>query len=123
MMLKKNWLFLLAIAGSLSGCAVVFDARNLGTNVRMAQTPDQQGCPTPFQRSQKAVYLLWGLIPASRPSLEQVLASQVTGTEEITQLRIRMRSRFTDLLVTGLTGGLVVPRSVTFEGCVVPGSG
>lgn len=122
-MTLSRWSLLLASVGLLSGCAVVFDARNLGTNVRMAQTPDQQGCPTPFQRSQKAVYLLWGLIPASQPSLEQVLASQVTGSDEITQLRIRVRSRFTDLLITGLTGGLVVPRSVTFEGCVVPGSG
>lgn len=122
-MTLRCWLLLLASVGLLSGCAVVFDARTLGTNVRMAQTPDQQGCPTPFQRSQKAVYLLWGLIPASQPSLEQVLASQVTGRDEITQLRIRVRSRFTDLLITGLTGGLLVPRSVTFEGCVVPGSG
>lgn len=122
-MTLSRWSLLLASLGLLSGCAVVFDARNLGTNVRVAQAPDQQGCPTPFQRSQKAVYLLWGLIPASQPSLEQVLASQVTGSDEITQLRIRVRSRFTDLLITGLTGGLVVPRSVTFEGCVVPGSG
>jgi hypothetical protein len=27
-------------------------------------------------------------------------------------------SRFTDLLITGLTLGLIVPRSVTFEGVV-----
>ncbi len=121
-MMLKRWSLWLACVGLLSGCALVFDARNLGTNVRMAQAPDQQSCPNPFQRSQKAVYLLWGLIPASKPSLEQVLASQVTGTDEITHLRIRVRSRFTDLLITGFTGGLVVPRSVTFEGCIVPGS-
>ena len=117
----RYWLLISLAVVWLSGCAIVFDARTLGTNVRVAQAPDQQGCPTSFRRSQKAVYVLWGLIPASQPSLEQVLASQVTGSQEITQLRIRVNSGFTDLLITGLTAGLVVPRSVTFEGCVVPG--
>lgn len=119
----RHWILVAIALGSLPGCALVFDARTLGTNVRLAQTPDQQTCPTPFRRSQKAVYLLWGLVSASQPSLEQALASQVTGTQEVTQLRISVGSRFTDLLITGLTAGLVIPRSVTFEGCVVPGGG
>jgi hypothetical protein len=36
----------------------------------------------------------------------------------VADLRIRVRSRFSDVLITGLTLGLVVPRSVTFEGVV-----
>jgi hypothetical protein len=36
----------------------------------------------------------------------------------ITNLRIKARSRWSDLLITGLTLGFVVPRSVTFEGVV-----
>ena len=38
----------------------------------------------------------------------------------VADLRIKVRARWTDLLVTGLTGGLFSPRSVTFEGVVVP---
>lgn len=117
-MIAGRLLALVVVVGLLSGCAQVFDARTLGANVRLATSPGEQACSTPFRRSQKAVFLLWGVIPASRPSLEHVLAGQVTGTDEITNLRIRVRSRFTDLLVTGLTGGLVVPRSVTFDGCI-----
>lgn len=109
---------LVLVVALLSGCALTFDARTLGTNVTLASPPGGQECPIPFRRSQKGVFFLWGLIRASQPSLEDALAGQVTGTDEITNLRIRVRSRFTDLLITGLTGGLVVPRSVTFEGCV-----
>jgi hypothetical protein len=36
----------------------------------------------------------------------------------VADLRIQVRSRFTDVLITGLTLGLIVPRSVTFEGVV-----
>lgn len=104
---------------ALAGCAMTFDARTLGANVTVASPPDSAECRVEFRRSQTAIYLLWGLVPASRPSLERALAGQVAGTQSVANLRIRVRSRFTDLLLTGLTVGLVAPRSVTFEGCVV----
>lgn len=104
---------------TLTGCALTFDAGTLGANVTVASPPAGQACSTEFRRSQKAVYALWGLLPASAPSLERALAGQVTGTQSVANLRIRVRSRFTDLLVTVLTLGVVSPRSVTFEGCVV----
>ncbi len=102
-----------------SGCALTFDARSLGANVTVANAPGGTLCTAEFRRSQKAVWVLWGVIPASRPSLERVLAGQVTGTQSVTDLRIRARSRLVDLLVMGLTAGLIVPRTVTFEGCVI----
>lgn len=108
----------MALLGS-TACALTFDAGTLGTNVRLATPPDSAECATRFRRSQKAVYLLWGLVGASQPSLERTLAGQVTGSQSVTNLRIRVRSRFSDLLITGLTVGLVVPRSVTFEGCIL----
>ena len=103
----------------LAGCALTFDAGTLGANVTVAAPPDSVSCTAEFRRSGKAVYLLWGLIPASRPSLERTLGGQVTGTQSVANLRIRVRTRFTDLLITGLTLGLIAPRSVTFEGCVL----
>jgi hypothetical protein len=36
----------------------------------------------------------------------------------VADLRIRVRSRWSDVLLTGLTLGLIVPRTVTFEGVV-----
>jgi hypothetical protein len=66
-----------------------------------------------------SVYMLAGLVSVSQPDLEDVLASQVATGSRIGNLRVKVRSRWSDLLVTGLTLGLVVPRSVTFEGVVV----
>lgn len=110
---------LVAAMLALTGCALTFDAGTLGANVTVASPPEGVQCTAEFRRSQKAVYLLWGLVAASGPSLERTLAGQVTGTQSVANLRIRVRSRFTDLLITVLTGGTVVLRSVTFEGCVV----
>ncbi len=103
----------------LTGCALTFDAGTLGANVTVATPPAGATCTAEFRRSQKAVFVLWGSLPASRPSLERALAAQVTGTQSVANLKIRVRSRFTDVLVTVLTGGLVAPRSVTFEGCLL----
>ena len=49
-----------------------------------------------------------------------VLAGQVGSAARIANLRIKVRSRWSDILVTVLTAGLISPRSVTFEGTVVP---
>ena len=104
---------------TLTGCAITFDAGTLGANVTVAAPPGGEACTTEFHRSQKAVYVLWGLVPASGPSLERTLAGQITGSQSVANLKIHVRSRLTDLLVTVLTAGLVSPRSVTYDGCVV----
>lgn len=85
----------------------------------MASPADQQPTGEPFRVSRKAVYLLAGLVPASQPSLEGALAAQLTGSQRVADLRIRVRSRWSDILISVLTVGLVVPRSVTYEGVIV----
>lgn len=110
---------LAALLLGLPGCALTFDAHTLGANVTVAQVPDSTQCVAPFRQSKKAVFFFWGLLAGSRPSLEHVLEGQVTGKQSVGNLRIHVRSRFTDLLVTAITGGLIVPRSVTFNGCVL----
>jgi len=104
---------------AFTGCALTFDAGTLGANVTVAAPPGGEACTAQFRRSQKAVYVLWGLLPASGPSLDRTLAGQITGAQSVANLKIHVRSRFTDLLVTVLTAGLVTPRSVTFEGCIL----
>jgi len=106
----------------MSGCALTFDARDLGVATSLAepaQTPPQG---TPFSVTKHPVFLLWGLAGASRPNAEDVLAGQVGTGARIANLRIKVRSRWSDLLVTVLTAGVLTPRSVTFEGVVVPGA-
>jgi hypothetical protein len=109
----------LALALALSGCALTLDATHLGVPVSLASTAQRPDSGTPFRVTKHAVYMLLGLVRVAQPNLEDVLAGQVGTGTRITSLRVKVRSRWSDLLVTGLTLGLVVPRSVTFEGVVV----
>jgi hypothetical protein len=86
----------------------------------MAEPAGQQPEGTEFTITKKAVFLLFGVLRGSSPSLEGVLAGQLLDAREVRNLQIKVRSRFADILVTILTAGLVVPRSVTFHGYVVP---
>ncbi|HKA57084.1 MAG TPA: hypothetical protein VKD28_00590 [Gemmatimonadales bacterium] len=66
------------------------------------------------------VYFLWGLTAVSRPNVEDVLVGQTGTGARIANLKIKVRTRVSDMLVTLLTLGVIAPRSVTLEGVVVP---
>ncbi|HYU28604.1 MAG TPA: hypothetical protein VEK83_06220 [Gemmatimonadales bacterium] len=114
---------LAALALTVSGCALTFDARDLGVPTSLAEPAQSPPQGAPFRVTKHPVFLLWGLAGASRPNAEDVLAGQVGTGARIANLRIKVRSRWSDLLVTALTAGVISPRSVTFEGVVVPGGG
>jgi hypothetical protein len=101
------------------GCANTFDATTLGVPATMASSAAAPVEGARFRVTSRAVYTLWGLVKLSEPSVRKALAAQLVGGQEIADVRIKVRSKFTDLLVTGLTLGLVVPRAVTVEGVVV----
>lgn len=111
---------LLALALTSGGCALSFDGANLGVPASLAepaQTPPQG---EPFSVTKHPVFLFWGVATVSRPNAEDVLISQVGAGRRIANLRIKVRSRWSDVLVTALTLGVIVPKSVTFEGVIVP---
>lgn len=108
----------LALALALCGCALTLDSTHLGVPVSLAGAAERPDSGVPFRITKHAVYMLLGLVQVTQPNLEDVLAGQVGTGRRITNLRVKVRSRWTDLLFTGLTLGLVVPRSVTFEGMV-----
>ena len=72
-----------------------------------------------FSVTSRAVYALWGLANLKEPSLRKALAAQLAGGSGVADLKIRVRSRWSDVLITALTAGLIVPRAVTFEGVVL----
>jgi hypothetical protein len=104
----------------LSACVQTFDSTTLGVPVSMAAAPgDAAATGTPFQTSAHSTYGLWGLITVSQANLQKALARQLVGGQQIGQLRIKTKSRWSDILITVLTGGLVVPRTVRFEGVII----
>ncbi len=112
-------LLIVATSALLAGCTQTFDATTLGTGVTMAAPVSDPAEGEAFRVSKKAVYLLWGGLRASQPSLQRILASQVTGDAQVADLKSRVRSRWSDVLISVLTVGLIVPRTVTYEGVVV----
>lgn len=113
-------LLVLAAVAAMSGCALTFDATQLGVPTSLAEAAQSPPQGDAFRVTKHPVYLLWGLVGTSRPNAEDVLAGQVGTGSRIANLRVNVRSRWSDLLVTALTLGVITPRSVTFEGVVVP---
>jgi hypothetical protein len=109
----------IAVALAAAACAQTFDATTVGVEATMASPAASPAQGTPFKVSRKAVYLLLGTLPVSRPALDDVLNAQVTGSQRVADLKIRVRSRWSDILFTVLTAGIIVPRTVTYEGQVV----
>ena len=106
------------LALSATVCALNFNATSLGVPVSMASAASRPAAGDTFNVRSGAVYLFWGLLPAKTPSLENTLESQLAGGRAVRDLRIKVGRRWSDLLVTVLTAGLVTPVSVTFEGTV-----
>lgn len=113
------WIILAAGLLLVSGCANTFDATRLGVPVTMAAGGDAPAQGTSFKVTSHAVYGFWGVVQFSEPSLKKALSSQLVGGAGVADLKIKVRSRFLDVIITGLTLGIIVPRSVTFEGVVV----
>ncbi len=104
----------LALAGSLAGCSLSFDATSLGVPATLASPAGQAPAGDRFSVSAKAVFGLWGIARLKEPSLRKALAAQLGGGSGVANLRIRVRSRWNDVLFTLLTAGLIVPRTVTY---------
>jgi protein-S-isoprenylcysteine O-methyltransferase Ste14 len=102
-----------------SGCALTFDSSHLGVPVTLASPAHAPATGTPFRVTRHPLFVVWGAFTAGAPQLEDVLAGQLGAGASVSDLRIRVRARWSDLLVTALTAGLFSPRSVTFEGVVV----
>jgi hypothetical protein len=102
----------------IASCAETFDAATLGVPASLASPAEQAPEGARFRVTSRAIYGLWGLATLKQPSLRKALAAQLAGGSGIANLKIKVRSRLSDVLITALTAGLIVPRAVTFEGVV-----
>jgi hypothetical protein len=110
------WLLALLLVG---GCSTTIDATTLGVPATLSSTAGQRPAGEPFRVGTHAVFGLWGLATLKKPAVDKILASQLVGKNALADVRIRIRSSWSDVLITVLTAGIVVPRSVTVEGVAV----
>ena len=104
---------------SLAACAQSFDSATLGVPVSMAAAPGEAVQGTPFTTSAHSVHALFGLVTLTQPSLQKALARQLLGGQQVAQLKIKTRSRWSDVLFTILTAGILVPKTVTYQGVII----
>lgn len=102
----------------VGGCATTIDATTLGVPASLSSAAGQRPPGEAFKINTHAVFGLWGMASLKKPAVHKILASQLVGKSGLADVRIRIRSSWSDVLITVLTGGLVVPRSVTVEGVV-----
>ena len=95
---------------------MTFDAATLGVPVTLASPAGQPPEGSRFSVTSRAVYALWGLGRLKQPSLRKALAAQLAGGSGVADLKIKVRSRWSDILITALTAGLIVrPASLHCE--------
>lgn len=119
--MRRAFLLLPILAVLVAGCVQNIDATRIGVPVTLAsaaETPMPPGGER-FTVTGKAVYALWGITEISSPDLHHTLAGQLVGGKALVDVKIKVRSRWSDVLITVLTAGIVVPRTVTAEGIVV----
>lgn len=109
----------LVLAIGAAGCVQHYDATSLGVPVTMASAAGTPAQGTRFKTDSHPVYGLWGLLSISSANLQKALNRQLVAGAGVADLKIKVRSRWSDVLLTVLTAGLVVPRTVTFEGVIV----
>lgn len=119
--MRRSLLPLLAAAQLLSACAINIDGTKAGVPVTLASSVEAPAQGTPFTVKTHAVYGLWGLATLREPSVANTLRSQLVGAKEVKDVRIQMKSGVTDVIVSVITLGLIVPRSVRVDGVVVGG--
>ena len=108
---------------AFSGCATTIDSRSLGVEASLASDASDPAIGEKFKINKKAVFMFWGLTQPGKPTLTSVLGGQAQGDQKIADLTVKVRSRFIDVFFTIITLGIIVPRSVTYEGVIVSGTG
>jgi hypothetical protein len=103
----------------VAGCSTTIDATSLGVPITLSSAAGQRPAGERFKIGTHAVFGLWGMASLKKPAVDKILASQLVGRNALADVRVRVHSSWSDVLITVLTGGIVVPRSVTIEGVAV----
>ena len=105
-----------ALAIAVAGCATLPMESNLKKPMSMTMIEDNPTRTKEFFAEEKAIWLFWGLIDLSLPAFDEVIGPEIADHAGVQNLKITTQSTFIDVVVTGLTDGIVTMRTVTIEG-------
>jgi len=66
---------------------------------------------TSFKMTKRAIFLIYGLIPIANNSTDEMLAKY-----DVESVKVTTEFDIVDWLISGITGGLVVTKSIIIEG-------
>lgn len=106
----------LAVIIAVAGCATLPMESNLKKPVSMTTIENNPTRTKEFFAEGRAIWLFWGLIDLSLPAFDEVIGPEIADHAGVQNLKITTQSTFIDVVVTGLTDGIVTMRTVTIEG-------
>ena len=106
----------LALVVVIAGCATIPMESNLGKPVSMTDMKGTSG--QAFASTSKAIWLFWGLVPLSVPTVDQVVEPAAAGHAGVENLKITTEDDALDVIAWMLTEGILTMRTVTIEGQV-----
>ena len=115
---RARVLAIVVLALPLGGCTMTFDATSLGVPVNMASSATAPAQGEKFSVNTTATWMFWGAVPINTPSLKKALARQLGGGQGIADVKIKVSSGMGGVLFSILTLGVVIPRTVHFEGVI-----
>lgn len=98
----------------IAGCAHLPMKSELRKPISM--TDMQEEYIRKFDVTQRAVWLLWGLVPLSIPTVDGVVGPHVADNIGVQNLEIKTKTSFVDGIITILTDGIITVRTVTIKG-------
>ena len=103
-----------ALIVMVAGCATLPMESDLEKPVSMTKMTDTPA--KSFSSSYRALWLFWGAISLSLPTVDGVIVPEMGDHNGVQNLKITTHNDALDFIVTMLTDGILTMRTVTIEG-------
>lgn len=109
-------ILILFIVLAFVGCATLPMESKLQKPVSMTKVTDAQ--KQQFAVTKQALWLFWGAIPISVPTVDEVVGPVVADNNGVQDLKITAEYGFINFLISAVTSGVLFSATVTVQGTV-----
>ncbi|MGC8894942.1 MAG: hypothetical protein ACP5QG_08880 [candidate division WOR-3 bacterium] len=111
----------LLLIGFLTGCATVIVEAPMGAENTVSLTSKPSGGSSQHFTVQKKVwYVLWGLVPITNNSTDDMISQVSQGGKDVRNMKVTVQYTLIDWLIGACLGGIsIMTNTVTVEGDVV----